>query len=72
MDRVALRQVSLLVLRFFPRGIFPPMLVLTFICKLLPQERQTAKSGNSPKSVVISQIGERWMGNYFRLFLFFE
>ena len=65
MDKVALRQVSLRVLRFFPRDIIPPMLLLTVICTLVSQERQRVRVGNPRKSDVISQIASvGWERNF--------
>ena len=57
MDKVAVGQVSVRVLRVFPRGVIPPMLLLTFICTLVSQWKQTVKSGNARQVTLFLKSG---------------
>jgi len=40
---------------------------ITYSCKLLFQQHQRANPGNLPKSHVVSEVGEHWIGKYFHL-----
>ena len=65
-DKVALRQVSLPVLRFSLVHIIPLMLHTDLhLHAAVTRRTKRAKPGNLKKSNVLSEIREQWIGTYF-------
>jgi hypothetical protein len=62
---MAMGQLLLRELRFFPVSVIPPMLHTLFIYMLLLPEGQTGEGWERSKSNTLPEIGEYWTEKYF-------
>ena len=69
-EKVALGQFFLLVLRFSLVGKFHQCSMLISIYMLLLKEGQMGKARKPSKSKALSEIGEHWTANHFHFFLY--
>lgn len=66
MDKVALAEIFIWVLRLFQSSL-PPYCTLIFFYMLLLQGRQTSKTWEPSERNALSEIGKHWIENYFHL-----
>jgi hypothetical protein len=65
MDKAALKEDFLRVLRVFSVSIIPPVLSSSPRCST--QKDECAKAGNLKKNSALSEIGENWVEKHFQL-----
>jgi hypothetical protein len=66
-EKVTLRQVLLLVLRFFPFNIIPPMLHTHLQLQVVFTRTKRRNQANTSKSNALSNIEEHWIEKNFHV-----